>query len=84
MNPNTGELFYLTQKQMTAMSDARRDNLNTILSAQQNQKFIELSESEFEELEPLDPPQRKNKMRNKPCRCGSGIKFKRCCWSKYL
>lgn len=26
---------------------------------------------------------RKNKMRNKPCLCGSGKKFKVCCWNKY-
>lgn len=26
---------------------------------------------------------RKNHMRNKPCPCGSGRKFKACCWNKY-
>ena len=26
---------------------------------------------------------RKNSMRNKPCGCGSGKKFKKCCWSKF-
>ena len=25
---------------------------------------------------------RKNWMRNQPCICGSGKKFKRCCWTK--
>lgn len=25
---------------------------------------------------------RKNYMRNKPCQCGSGKKFKKCCWGK--
>jgi uncharacterized protein YecA (UPF0149 family) len=24
----------------------------------------------------------RNSMRNKPCPCGSGIKFKKCCWSR--
>lgn len=24
----------------------------------------------------------KNSLRNKPCPCGSGHKFKKCCWSK--
>lgn len=23
-----------------------------------------------------------NNLRNKPCVCGSGVKFKKCCWSK--
>ena len=26
---------------------------------------------------------RKNSMRNKPYGCGSGKKFKKCCWSKF-
>ncbi len=26
---------------------------------------------------------RKNSMRNKPCGCGSGKKFKKCCWNKF-
>jgi hypothetical protein len=25
---------------------------------------------------------RKNSTRNKPCPCGSKLKFKKCCWSK--
>lgn len=24
----------------------------------------------------------RNSLRNKPCPCGSGIKFKKCCWDK--
>ena len=24
----------------------------------------------------------RNSLRNKPCPCGSGIKFKKCCWSR--
>ena len=27
---------------------------------------------------------KKNWMRNKPCPCGSGRKFKRCCWRHYI
>ena len=26
---------------------------------------------------------RNNSMRNKICYCGSGVKFKRCCWWRY-
>lgn len=26
----------------------------------------------------------RNSLRNKPCPCGSGIKFKKCCWSKTI
>ena len=26
--------------------------------------------------------ERRNSFRNKPCPCGSGVKFKKCCWNK--
>ena len=26
----------------------------------------------------------RNSLRNKPCPCGSGIKFKKCCWNKTI
>ena len=45
--------------------------------------FVPLTKELADELEPLGKRQRKNNMRNKPCVCGSGIKFKRCCWSKF-
>jgi uncharacterized protein YecA (UPF0149 family) len=45
--------------------------------------FVPLSEQLADELEPLGKRQRKNSMRNKSCVCGSGMKFKRCCWSKF-
>jgi len=32
---------------------------------------------------PLSGFKRKNYMRNQPCPCKSGRKFKRCCWNKY-
>jgi hypothetical protein len=35
------------------------------------------------ELDDIAVPRRKTFMRNKPCLCGSGKKFKACCWSKY-
>ncbi len=41
------------------------------------------------EKEPVENPNimkrdpRKNSMKNKPCPCGSGKKFKTCCWSKF-
>ena len=45
--------------------------------------LVPLSDEQVRELEPLGHHQRKNNMRNKPCVCGSGRKFKRCCWSSY-
>lgn len=45
--------------------------------------FVPLSDELAKELEPLGGRQRKNYMRNKLCVCGSGKKFKRCCWNKF-
>ncbi len=35
-------------------------------------------------LELMGNGRRKNYMRNQPCVCGSGKKFKKCCWGAYL
>lgn len=43
---------------------------------------ILLTENETRSLSKQSLKKRKNWMRNKPCPCGSGLKFKRCCWSK--
>jgi uncharacterized protein YecA (UPF0149 family) len=42
-----------------------------------------LRPSQVEELRTLGADRRKNYMRNQPCVCGSGNKFKKCCWSDY-
>jgi len=41
-----------------------------------------LSEEQAMELKMRSPKKRKNWMRNQPCTCGSGRKFKKCCWSR--
>jgi len=38
---------------------------------------------ELESVKAMDKPNRKNWMRNKPCPCERGKKFKVCCWNKY-
>ena len=43
---------------------------------------IPLSEQEVIDLRKKSFKLRKNWMRNKPCQCGSGKKFKHCCWNK--
>lgn len=42
-----------------------------------------LTDEQAKELTPMNAHKRKGYMRNQPCVCGSGAKFKRCCWSKY-
>lgn len=53
------------------------------LQAKQETKLIPLTEKQATMLEKHPPRFRKNHMRNKPCPCGSGRKFKKCCWSAY-
>jgi len=67
MNPDNGEIF---------RSELEDEELI-------KKGFIELTEEEYSELKPLPRNVRKNTMRNKPCPCKSGKKFKKCCWSKY-
>jgi len=45
--------------------------------------LVPIPEEEIEKVVNMNRAKRKNWMRNKPCLCGSGRKFKQCCWSKY-
>jgi len=55
---------------------------NLVQNEQPKDNELLLTEEEAAELRKYTLSKRKNWMRNKPCRCGSGKKFKKCCWSK--
>ena len=44
--------------------------------------FAPLEEEDVPKVRKMNKNRRKNWMKNKPCPCGSGKKFKKCCWSK--
>ena len=51
----------------------------------QGRRMMELTDDEATVTSTLSPDERgewmrKNRNRNKACPCGSGKKFKRCCW----
>ena len=51
----------------------------------QGRRLMELTDEEATVTSTLSPDERgewmrKNRNRNKACPCGSGKKFKRCCW----
>lgn len=71
MDCNTGEIFQMTEADMKEFERERPRPLSP------------LTQRQYTELEPMGAPQRKGYMRNQPCVCGSGKKFKKCCWSKY-
>lgn len=76
MDCKTGEIHRF------ADADELKNAMDKLSESEQRQ-LLELTEKQGQELAPLTPVQRKNNMRNKPCPCGSGSKFKRCCWHKY-
>ena len=84
MHMPTGEIFNVDAELFEdnrLQSIADFDNERRLFN--QKEKMVSLTESEATALKPLQPRQRKNFMRNKPCVCGSGKKFKKCCWGKF-
>lgn len=72
MNPYTGEIFRIQGESVeAARSVVKRAGL------------VAITDEEEAELLPQTKSQRKNWMRNRPCICQSGKKFKRCCWGKF-
>jgi uncharacterized protein YchJ len=45
--------------------------------------LMPIERRELEETVNMNRTQRRNWMRNKNCICGSGKKFKKCCWGNY-
>jgi len=48
-----------------------------------NDNEIILNNKQAKKLRRMSLSKRKNWMRNKSCECGSGKKFKKCCWSSF-
>jgi len=61
----------LTQVELEAIIEETRKEIARLTSRQKTWPL------------PNTPRQRKNYMRNHSCVCGSGKKFKKCCWSQY-
>ena len=39
--------------------------------------------TDLTKIKHMGKQRRRNWMRNQPCVCGSGVKFKKCCWLKF-
>ena len=76
MNPNTGEISEISEKHWEDLTQSFQRGLASFGD------MIPLTERKRIMLEQLSPEKRKGWMRNKPCLCGSGKKFKKCCWNK--
>ena len=59
------------------------ENTESIRKAfERQERLAPLTHNQLKTARTLDPANRKNWMRNQPCPCGSGKKFKRCHWHK--
>lgn len=80
MHTDTGIIERIKEQEMKELMNDPYDNIRR---HSLEHKMVELTEDETKDCETMPLYQRKGYMRNKPCVCGSGKKFKKCCWSKY-
>jgi uncharacterized protein YchJ len=71
MNIDTGQLHHIDSQH--ELEERRR----------LGERLVEVSDHDARTLAPMSNGRRKNWMRNQPCPCKSGKKFKKCCWSKH-
>jgi len=72
MDPRTGEIHHFELPEDLKNKEKELERL-----------LIPLTQDQVKTLEPMGAKQRKGWMRNHPCVCGSGKKFKKCCWDKF-
>lgn len=83
MHVPTGEIVALTSVERFEILESKKEILFNQRRVDRENKLVELTEKEADKLKPLKRKQRKGWMRNQPCVCGSGKKFKKCCWNKF-
>ena len=83
MDCDTGRIYQIEGDTVGDRVAKQRELVEAFVGLHDRQ-LLQLTEDQAKELMPLSKKMRKNNMRNKPCICGSGVKFKRCCWSKYI
>lgn len=79
MHTPTGDIYHLTDEDLKSFKSEFENQRAVNLQ----EKMVSLTEGENEMLTPLSNGRRKGWMRNQPCICGSGKKFKKCCWSQF-
>ena len=90
MHTDTGKLDFMYFDSMSEDSKQRYKRMINETTdprprmSDEQSKMVEVFDDELKPLSAMTNFQRKNYMRNKPCVCGSGKKFKRCCWGKFL
>ena len=72
------EIFKHANEAEKKLAEKRNRELMDSLRAPDS---IEIPEEQLNRVLTMDTTERKGWMRNRPCPCGSGKKFKRCHWS---
>ncbi len=88
MHIPTGEIVRLDKESefLKKITEARDEKIKHELNKRQSDidsSMVALTDDEEKLLMPLSKRRRKGVMRNQPCVCGSGKKFKKCCWHKF-
>ena len=81
MDPRTGEISWIPAEEFQREYQKLHDRAERMVNLEN--RTIEIHDDEANVLKTQLAKVRKNWMRNKPCVCGSGKKFKKCCWSAY-
>ena len=93
MDCTTGKIYHGSAEELAAAEEALKMEVDQVVRGRErkflpldqalSKELLPLNQALSKELLPLNRRQRKSCMRNKPCVCGSGVKFKRCCWAQY-
>lgn len=78
----------MDQQQLNELAAMTRDAEKLVGKGKAKDLFAEMQRVNLEAAESrpavVRRPSKPGKLRNKPCPCGSGIKFKKCCMDKEI
>jgi len=90
MNCNDGSIVpikELPKEKQDALARAAYDLDKSLTRSEQMKAmkpYVALKNEDVPKLRHMSKPRRKTWMRNQLCPCGSGNKFKKCCWNSFV
>ncbi len=82
MDCRTGEILNVNADAARRMMQEEYDRANGGGTGEAGH-LTPIAKEDVSKMRRMSKPRRKNYMRNKSCPCGSGDKFKKCCWKLY-
>ena len=83
MDTETGEIVDFKQlRQMSRIEKAKYIPIEDAVMTLKQQREMQVSKFDNRSLLGKLRIRHRNRLRNQPCPCGSGLKFKKCCWHK--